>query len=903
MSAAQPNRTPFQGENAKPSNANQRTIPPNTADGRNQETVLPTQHDSVPGSGNASVKLDSEFGRYRILECLGQGAMGTVYKARDTQLDRVVALKVPKFSAQSEPELLERFHREARSAATLTHPHICPIYDVGEHNGTHYISMGYIEGRPLAAFIKPGKPQPEAKAASVVRKLAQALEEAHRQGIVHRDVKPENVMVDRRGQPVIMDFGLAYQSKPNSIRATLGGVLLGTPAYMSPEQVDGDLEQIGPASDVYGLGVMFYELLTGELPYQGTLTSVLAQIIKGEPIPPSVRQNGIDPRLEAICLKMMASDRSQRYQSMTDVVRDLTLWQKGETGAAGHSAGPRAASRQEAEDELAVEFQSYEADPRPRREAQRSVAKSHAPTKRARRSKPKPWYQTPWAMWTGVGLTVFVLLLGVVLFVRVGDQTVKIEIDDPSAQVFVNGEQVTITNLGATVELKPGEHNLEVRRGDVVVQTDKFEVIKGNNPILKIHVVKPAEEPKIAKADPQPQDVTVPPTNHAPVQQPPATTDANPATTPLNPMQKAPDTSAVAKADAKPATTPPNRNPREATQAAPPEAGPVFDPGESKDPKFQVMEWAIKRNGRVFINTSLNRGAWVTQTDEIPASSYKIMALTLPPDTEVPLDYLKLVGQLKTLNSVDMQDCGITDEGLQYIAQNSQLLELRLRANPLTDAGIKHLQDLKSLTMLWLEQTQATNIGAQHLAKLSRLEWLDLDGTQVDDEALETLAQLKNLKILDLSGTGITDAAASRIKTMRSLETLYLSRTKITDETLKTLAGHKTLTLLQLGDTKVTDAGLASLAQIEQLESLDLERCDVTDAGVSAHLTKLKKLRILGLAGTKLTDQGLDALSQLPNINYLTTDGTAVTPAGDARFREARPRPAPPRGPRSSQRQ
>ena len=319
---------------------NRATVPPPSTSGR--ETILPTNQDSTPAGDNSAPAPSRDFGRYQVLECLGQGAMGAVYKARDVQLDRIVALKIPKFSARAAPGLLERFHREARSAATLSHPNICPVYDVGEQDGTHYISMGYIEGRPLSAFIKPGKPQPARKSAGVIRKLAQALEDAHRRGIVHRDLKPDNVMIDRRGQPIIMDFGLAQQAKANDdIRLTHGGQILGTPAYMSPEQVDGDLPHIGPASDVYSLGVMFYELLTSQLPYQGSVASVLAQIVRGQPEPPSQKQPGLDPHLEAICLKMMAADKAQRYPSMSEVLKVLTEWLKGESSEASPStAGP-----------------------------------------------------------------------------------------------------------------------------------------------------------------------------------------------------------------------------------------------------------------------------------------------------------------------------------------------------------------------------------------------------------------------------------------------------------------------------------------------------------------------------------------------------------------------------------
>ncbi|MBW3539779.1 MAG: serine/threonine protein kinase, partial [Planctomycetes bacterium] len=297
--------------------------------------------DSTPAAGAAGPNVGKAFGRYEILECLGQGAMGSVYKARDSQLDRLVAIKVPRFAAGEDPTLLERFYREARAAAALSHPNICPVHDVGEIDGTHYISMGYVDGRPLSDFVRPDKPPQERQAAAAVRKLALALEEAHRHGVVHRDLKPDNVMVDGRGNPVVMDFGLALRStSEDNVRVTRAGQIMGTPAYMSPEQVDGDSERVGPASDVYSLGVMLYELLTGRLPFDGSLASVLAQIVAGSPQPPTEHRPGLDPRLEAVCLKMMAADPQARYPSMKAVADALTEYLQAPASGSRRASDP-----------------------------------------------------------------------------------------------------------------------------------------------------------------------------------------------------------------------------------------------------------------------------------------------------------------------------------------------------------------------------------------------------------------------------------------------------------------------------------------------------------------------------------------------------------------------------------
>jgi serine/threonine protein kinase len=269
------------------------------------------------------------FGRYRILKTLGEGAMGSVYLALDSQLQRKVALKIPKVDAKEQPRFIERFLREARSAATLTHPNICPVYDVGEIDGQHFITMAYIQGHSLSDFVNPSKPQNERHIATVVRKIALALHEAHANGLVHRDVKPANVMIDTRNEPIIMDFGLARQlDDGEDSRLTRDGAILGSPAYMSPEQIEGLAGKIGPSCDIYSLGVILYELLTGQLPFQGSVASIIGQILSKEPIHPGRLRADLHPRLADICLRAMAKTPVDRFGTMKEFAVALTEFLK-----------------------------------------------------------------------------------------------------------------------------------------------------------------------------------------------------------------------------------------------------------------------------------------------------------------------------------------------------------------------------------------------------------------------------------------------------------------------------------------------------------------------------------------------------------------------------------------------
>ncbi|HXY34650.1 MAG TPA: protein kinase [Planctomycetaceae bacterium] len=301
-----------------------------------QETVPPKAQLNRPPETTGS-GLTGRFGRYQIVRALGKGAMGTVYLAEDTQLERKVAIKTPHFEDDPTGELLARFYREARAAATLRHANICPVHDVGQIDGKHYISMAYIEGQPLSTLIRPDKPLSERQALLAIHKLAKALQEAHDHGIVHRDLKPANIMVDKKGEPVIMDFGLARKARrEGEASLTHSGMILGSPAYMSPEQVEGDPESVGPASDQYSLGVILYELLTAQLPFRGTVVNVLAQIITKEPTRPSGLRADLDPRIEAVCLKMMAKQAADRFPSMKAVADEVATLLK--------SRGPKPAS-------------------------------------------------------------------------------------------------------------------------------------------------------------------------------------------------------------------------------------------------------------------------------------------------------------------------------------------------------------------------------------------------------------------------------------------------------------------------------------------------------------------------------------------------------------------------------
>ena len=851
---------------------------------------------------------------------LGAGAFGRVWRAFDPQLGREVALKMPLAETLRSAADRERFLREARAAAAIRHPNVCQIHEVGEDNGVPYIVMTLVPGQSLAAVLQARKgPLPARQTALIVRKIALALDAAHAKGIVHRDLKPANIMYDReRKDIVVMDFGLARAPRPADAQATQSGMLMGTPAYMAPEQARGDAKAVGPAADIFALGVILYEMLTGARPFRGTTSEVLGQILHVAPEPPSKVCPSVNRRLEAICLKALAKDPAARFASMKEFAAAVDGLLRPSTSTTATATDPVVQPVETASDaqKLAELFAVTIAEERAHTAAalDKAVAKHRMPR----------WLIALLAL-TSVGglVAVAVVLLTRTPTVKVTIELSDLDLADKDLSFVLDGATVPAEQLRSEIELTVGEHSLLVKRGPVIVRQFLLIVSGPPTPGVRTRDITPRDAaPKkgdwvglFTGSELADWHVRLGRMSQWRVEKGDLVGSAVPKVTNIYYKNRLRDFIARLEfrcddADAHGAIhlQPPWGPPVEVDlapddKAKPQSTGSLSWREDAKDVHKPVDRPTVTKLGEwnrlelTLAGPTLSivvNGTMVlsVDTDDVPPLRDELAA----PDTSGLAVGLEVSAKSMRFRNVEVRRtaavAGPDRETAEMVLKLGGELTLRVGADPtvvvkkdgklpersfrirriffsecpaLTDEafGKLRLPALTELAAVSVYKAPLTDAALLHLRDATAISEVHLIFTQIAGPGLEHLQTLPALRLLELDSSAKLDDAALRH--------------------IRGLTGLKHLSLCYQFD-HLTDAGLVHLAPLTDLEILELLNTNVAGHAF-ADLKGLTKLRAIDARSTPIDEKGLTALAMLPGLEAINLNGSGVTDAGLDAFR------------------
>ncbi len=650
---------------------------------------------------------------------------------------------------------------------------------------------------------------------------------------------------------------------------TQDGAVMGTPAYMSPEQARGQSEAVGPSSDIYSLGVILYELLTSQRPFTGELLRVLSQISTAEPERPTQLRPGLDPHLEEICLKAMAKRPEDRYATMADFAAALNEYLKRtsqhaaavEATAVVGSETPQAEAAPDTPPDQCLDRELPEVAP-PSLPPSPPPSIGGAPSVRLTPRGPRHarardrvsvlqklvplWKQGRYRLAALAALPLLALLLwGVIVTLRTPEGTLIVEIDDSEATVQVLSEegQVLVERKGEkgklTIGVVPGKRRLQVEKDGMILFSRDVTIASGGKETIRARL-EPGESDSARGGE-----IGIASGGKEPI--PPRLESAAPRRAETTPS---------------------------ATAAA-------------HGPERLVAEWVLGIGGSVVLRAESNT-IDVSNATELPSASFTVLQIDLRGNQQVRDADLARMPGLAELGRIDLTDTQVTDEGLVHLRRLVSLWAVHLHGTRVTDRGLACLRGLSKLQCLGLTRTAVTGSFLEHFQGHPALVVLELDSSQVDDANLQWLQGLPELYRFQIAHTGITDAGFAHLQHLGKLHSLHASDLHVTNAGLESLTALQELENLELCVTQVTGAGLKPIGKLRNLTRLLLKDTPVDDEGLR-HLQTLAKLEHLCLVRTQVTDQGLVHLAALPKLNRLEVHGTAVTPAGIATLKSALP--------------